>query len=128
MAVLRRQAAAVYPLHLHCEGGLLRLDLGDEQMRGRDIHQFILARVIQCLGERSWAWLARTSGVPRTTLMTQVSRRKFSIEVLLKVSKALGEPVTYFLPDAQQRDSDVASARRTLRLLEKYLDDVDQSA
>jgi len=36
--------------------------------RGRLLHQFIRDRIEVTLHGRSWAWLARQSGIPQSTL------------------------------------------------------------
>jgi hypothetical protein len=55
-------------------------------VRGRELHEFILAQVERRLGPRSWAWLAREADVPRSTLMTQKGRPKFSVDVVASVA------------------------------------------
>lgn len=59
-------------------------------MRGKELHEFISAQIDRRLGTRSWAWLARESDVPRSTLMTQKARPKFSLEVVVSVADTLG--------------------------------------
>ena len=61
-------------------------------MRDKKLHEFILARIEQALNGRTWAWLARKSGVPRSTLMTQSANLHFSLDVLASVAHALGRP------------------------------------
>jgi len=68
-------------------------------MRGRELHAHIRDEIARHLGRRSWSWLAREAGVPRSTLITQASRPKFSVEVLVRVADALGHEVSSFLPD-----------------------------
>lgn len=96
-------------------------------MHGRELHQFILDRLEQRLGDRSWSWLARASGVPRTTLVTQASRRRFSVEVLVKVATALDEDVGHFLP-SDDRASDRAEAEAALRRLKRFVRELDRPA
>jgi len=64
----------------------------------RLIHEFIRDRIQTVLGERSWAWLARESGLPQSTLATQKAIPKFSVATLLAVSEALEVPPSYFFP------------------------------
>ncbi len=67
-------------------------------VRDKQSHEFILAQIDRALGRRTWAWLARKSGVPRSTLMTQSANLRFSIDVLTSVATALGRPISYFFP------------------------------
>lgn len=89
-------------------------------MRGRDLHAFILSRVRERLGDRSWSWLADEAGIPRTTLITQASRPRFSVDVLVNVAHALDRDVAYFLP-GRGRTEPRDEARRAFELLEKHL-------
>ena len=54
------------------------------------------------LGDRSWSWLSRATGVPQSTLASQVAKPKFSVHVLLRVASVLERDVNYFLPDAMR--------------------------
>lgn len=67
-------------------------------MRGRELHEFILAQVERRLGPRSWAWLAREADVPRSTLMTQKGRPKFSVDVVASVADALDCELSDLVP------------------------------
>lgn len=66
--------------------------------RGRLLHAFIRDRIEGRLRGRSWAWLARASSIPQSTLATQKATPKFSVATLLAISEALGEDISYFLP------------------------------
>jgi CI repressor-like protein len=70
-------------------------------MHGRELHEHILAQIEHRLGHRSWKWLAEQSGVPRTTLITQADRPRFSVDVLVRIAGALERDVEYFLPDGE---------------------------
>lgn len=64
----------------------------------RQLHGYILMRVQLALGRRSWSWLARQAGVAQSTLASQAAKPKFSIEVLVRIARALDRPIAYFLP------------------------------
>lgn len=90
-------------------------------MRGKELHEYILSRVKQRLGSRSWRWLADRAGVPRTTLVTQASRPKFSVDVLVSVARALDRDVGHFLPGpADEQPSDV-EVKQALEVLVRHL-------
>ena len=72
-------------------------------MRDKKLHEFILARIELALDGRTWAWLARTSGTPKSTLATQAAIPRFSVEVLAKVSSALGREIGWFFPNTRRR-------------------------
>ncbi len=72
-------------------------------MRDKKLHEFILARIELALDGRTWAWLARTSGTPKSTLATQAAISRFNVQVLTKVSSALGREIGWFFPDARRR-------------------------
>ena len=72
-------------------------------MGNKKLHRFILARIELALDGRSWGWLARTSGTPKSTLATQAAVPRFSVEVLIKVSSALGREMGWFLPNTRRR-------------------------
>lgn len=57
------------------------------------------------LKDRSWNWLAQESGVPQSTLATQLGKPKFSVDVLVRVSVALGKDIAYFLPDFRSEET-----------------------
>jgi len=67
-------------------------------MNGRELHNFIRRCIERRLGQHSWSWLAREAGVPRSTLITQAARPKFSVEILVRVAGALHMEVTDLLP------------------------------
>lgn len=67
----------------------------------RELHRFILERIELALGRRSWRWLSDETGIPQSTLATQRSKPKFSVDVLIAIANALDRPVTYFLPEAE---------------------------
>lgn len=73
---------------------------------GRLLHAFIRDRISHRLRGRSWAWLARESGIPQSTLATQKGIPKFSIATLIAVAKALEEDVAYFLPPEHEISED----------------------
>lgn len=59
-------------------------------MRGRELQAYIRRQIKRRLGSKSWTWLAREAGVRRTTLVSQMSRSKISVDVLVGVADALG--------------------------------------
>jgi hypothetical protein len=67
-------------------------------VKGRTLHEYVLAQVGRRLGGRSWAWLAREAEVPRSTLMTQKARPKFTVEVVVRVADALRCEVGDLMP------------------------------
>ena len=83
-------------------------------VRDKKLHEFILTRIEQALNGRSWAWLARKSGVPRSTLMTQSANLHFSLDVLASVAHALGRPISYFFPRGLSADGTGRSAQDLL--------------
>lgn len=80
---------------------------------GRELHRFVRAQVIRRLGSRTWKWLAHRSGIPPSTLSSQVSRPKFSLEVVVRIAHALGEDPASLLPPhpAQSSDGPLESRR-----------------
>ena len=72
-------------------------------MRDKKLQRFIFARIELALDGRTWAWLARTSGTPKSTLATQAAIPRFSVEVLAKVSSALGREIGWFFPNTRRR-------------------------
>lgn len=76
-------------------------------MRGnREVHLQIRRKIEHALGGRTWTWLATEAGVPQSTLAGQAGKPKFSLDVLLAIAEALGEPVAAFLPDGHSGGSD----------------------
>jgi len=67
-------------------------------MRGRELQAYIREQIKRRLGSRSWTWLAHEAGVRRTTLISQMSRSKISVEVLVGVADALGADPGDLLP------------------------------
>ena len=83
-------------------------------VRDKQLHEFILARIEQALNGRSWAWLARKSGVPRSTLMTQSANLHFSLDVLASVAHSLGRLISYLFPPGLSADGTGRSAQDLL--------------
>lgn len=83
-------------------------------VRDKQLHEFILLRIEQALNGRTWAWLARKSGVPRSTLMTQSATPHFSLDVLASVAHSLGRPIGYFFPQGLSADEAGRSAQDLL--------------
>ena len=67
--------------------------------RNRHMHEYIRARVKAALSGRTLKWLADESKVPQSTLSVQMLKPKFSLDVLARISRALGEDIVYFLPE-----------------------------
>lgn len=68
------------------------------ELRGRELHRFVRHRIEAARGDRPWSWLAEESGVSASTLSTQVTRPKFSVDVLIAIAGALGREASDFLP------------------------------
>ena len=83
-------------------------------IRSREIHHHIRARIGEALGGRSWNWLAHESGVPQSTLAQQSSRPKFSVEVLWRISRALDVDFGYLLPGGPESDKEDEDMREAL--------------
>ena len=78
-------------------------------MRGRNFHDAIRRRIETRLDGRSWSWLSQAAGIPQSTLATQLRARKFSLESMVGISKALGCTVDDLLfgpslPDSQDQE------------------------
>jgi len=56
---------------------------------GRALHLHIRTTVELALGDRSWKWLAHQIGVPQSTLSGQVSKPKFSLDVVWRMARVL---------------------------------------
>lgn len=56
---------------------------------GRALHLHIRNTVERALGDRSWKWLAHQIAVPQSTLSGQVSRLKFSLDVVWRIARVL---------------------------------------
>lgn len=67
----------------------------------RLLHKRILMQIERALAGRSWAWLSHASGVPASTLSNQVTRPKFTLDVLQRIAVALDRPITFFLQGAE---------------------------
>ncbi|MDZ7779500.1 MAG: helix-turn-helix domain-containing protein [Gemmatimonadota bacterium] len=100
-------------------------------MRGRNLQEYIRRQITRRLGSRSWTWLADEAGVPRTTLVSQMSRSKLSVEVLVGVSEALNTDIRELLPPppdglgpSSPRSIDaIARISEYLQVLERELED-----
>jgi len=69
--------------------------------------------------------LAAEADLPRSTLVSQVYRRKFSVDVLVSVAHALEADVAAFLPpelSGHPPEDATVRARRALQTLESYLE------
>ena len=76
----------------------------------RQLHTHIRMKIELALGGRSWNWLSRTAGVAQSTLASQATKPKFSIQVLVGVAAALEKDVNYFLPEEFSTASDDSAA------------------
>lgn len=81
-------------------------------MDTREVHLVIRERLCEALAGRPWSWLATQSGVPQSTLAGQVSRCRFSLDTLLKVSRALEMPASHFLADPRARSEETEEGTR----------------
>ena len=64
----------------------------------REVHEHIRRRLEQRLGGRSWSWLAREAGLPKSTLTDQARVPRFELYTLLRVAKALDSDLAALLP------------------------------
>ena len=71
----------------------------------RQLHTHIRMKIELALGGRSWNWLSRTAGVAQSTLASQATKPKFSVQVLVGVAAALEKDVNYFLPEELKAES-----------------------
>jgi len=67
-------------------------------LSSRELNAHVHQEIVRALGGRSWAWLARESGVPQSTLADQARVGRFSLYVLIQVAQALGRHLYHFLP------------------------------
>jgi hypothetical protein len=88
-----------------------RAERGIRDIRGMELHHHIRRTLEQALGARSWNWLARTSGVAQSTLASQLSRPKFSVEVLWRVCLALDLEFGELLPTVPLTNNGDEAAR-----------------
>ena len=65
---------------------------------GRELHEYIRDRIELALGPRSWNWLARQTGVARSTLEYERKKPHFSLDILLLIAGALKRDLGFFLP------------------------------
>lgn len=91
-------------------------------VNSRCLHDHIKAKILSALSGRPLSWLAEKSGVPQSTLSTQMLRPKFSLEVLLKVSAALERDITDFLPEPQVRAAATPGSEELLQDVERLLE------
>lgn len=70
---------------------------------GRDIHQHLLDRLNELRGARTWSALAEEADIPQSTLSNQVSRPRFSIDVVARLAYALEVPVAELFPSTLDR-------------------------
>jgi len=66
---------------------------------GQALYAHVREKLRIALGDRTWKWLAEASGIPPSTLSSQMTRPKFSLDVLVRVAHTLGKEVSHFLPD-----------------------------
>lgn len=99
-------------------------------MRGRELQAYIRREIKRRLGSRSWTWLADAAGVRRTTLISQMSRSKISVEVLVGVAEALGAGPGDLLPphggpgpSTPRKLEAIARISEYLRVLEEGLEE-----
>lgn len=58
-------------------------------LTGRRLHRKIRDEIEAALGDRNWAWLGREAGIPQSTLSTQLSKPKFSVDTLCRIARVL---------------------------------------
>lgn len=64
-------------------------DRKEGRLTGRALHRHLLDAFEEARGMRTWVSLAREAGVPQSTLATQLSRRKFSLDVACRLARVL---------------------------------------
>lgn len=67
-------------------------------MTDRSLHEYIKLVVEKRLAGRPTKWLSAESGVPQSTLSIQLTRPKFSLDVLSKIAPPLGLRISDFFP------------------------------
>ena len=72
----------------------------------RRVHERIRAQIQRALGDRSWSWLARTAGIPISTLTDQMRKPGFDLYTLMRVAEALDCEIQDLLP-ADEPEVDV---------------------
>lgn len=87
--------------------------------REQRVQRHILKRITEALDGRSWNWLAESSGVPQSTLASQSTKPRFSIETLVLVAHTLKKPVSWFFPDAPEAVLDAEAFRRVEAIVEQ---------
>jgi hypothetical protein len=87
----------------------------------RRLHAQVRERIERALCGRSVSWLAAASGVPQSTLASQMAKPKFSLDVLVRVARALEEDLAYFL-STEQKTHHAPSAQCVLSDLEAVIE------
>ncbi len=80
------------------------------------LREYIAKRIELALRGRSWNWLAQKAGVSQSTLTTNKNETGFSLDTLLKVCRALGKPIRYFLPDQGWEEKDTVAEEAFYRV------------
>ena len=97
-------------------------------MRTRELHGHIRSRIELALGNRSWSWLSRATGVPQSTLSSQAAKPKFSVDVLVAVADALGREVSYFLPSPDREDVERTPSEDALARMRRSYESLEADA
>lgn len=58
-------------------------------LRGRRLHRHIADVLERARGRRTWTSIAAETGIPQSTLSSQVTKPKFSVETVYLLMKAL---------------------------------------
>ena len=92
-------------------------------MRHADLQKHIYGQVLRALSGRPWTWLARKAGVPQSTLATQVSKCRFSVAVLWRISVALERPIEWFFPGASGMNHCACGLRTTIARIARIVEE-----
>jgi len=93
-------------------------------MNRRELHEELVRRVEAELSGRPWSWLAQETAIPQSTLAGQVSRRRFSLDALLRIAQALGCPLAHFIPGESDSSSPPPPFQEAVRRLDAAVRDL----
>lgn len=81
----------------------------------------IYGRLVRTLGHRDQAWLARESGVPESTISTQLRSKRFSLDTLLRYAEALEVDVGWLIRGPLDGEVAPEKAREIVGELDRLL-------
>lgn len=73
-------------------------------LTGRQLHRRIRDEIEVALGGRNWAWLGREAGIAQSTLSTQLSKPKFSVDTLCRIAWVLDLDLNALLCPGRERE------------------------